>query len=83
MMGGSQMMGGSPMVVPSTPPVAGAAVMNGSVVSPMMMQGGMMTGPRVPMGVAMPNMPATMNPMMGMMSQNPAGPMSMPNNMGL
>lgn len=70
-------------MTPPHPHVTGAAVMNGSVVSPVMMQGGMMPGPRVPMGSAMPNMSATMNPMMGMMSQNPAGPMSMPNNMGL
>lgn len=84
MMGGTpQMMGGSPMMVPPSPQVAGAAAVNGSVVPPMMMPGGMMAGPRVPMGGPMPNMPATMNPMMGMMSQNPAGPMSMPNKMGL
>lgn len=77
------MMGGSPMMVPPSQQVAGAAAVNGSVVPPMMMPGGMMAGPRVPMGGPMPNMPATMNPMMGMMSQNPAGPMSMPNKMGL
>lgn len=84
MMGRGHMMGGR-MMAPPHQQVPGAAVVNGSVVPPMMMQGGMMPGPRVPlnMGGAVPNMPATMTPMMGAMSQNPPGPMSMPNNMGL
>lgn len=85
-MGGGSMMGGR-MMVPPHPQVPGASVVNGSVVSPMVMQqgGGMLGAPRVPlnMGGAAPNMPATMTPMLGVMSQNPVGPMSMPNNMGL
>lgn len=71
-------------MVPPQPQVPGTTVVNGSVVSPMMMQGGMLPGPRVPLNMgAVPSMPANMTPMMGVMSQNPAGPMSMPNNMGL
>ena len=78
-------MVGGRMVVPPHPQVPGASVVNGSVVPPMMMQGGMLSGTGAPLsmrGVG-PNMPATMTPMMGVMSQNQAGPMSMPNNMGL